>query len=77
MSPSDLAKKLGVHPFTAKKLLEQRRAYDRARIGRALDALADADAAMRGRAVVSLESSGGVDHGDRFSLELALSRMLA
>jgi len=77
VSPSDLAKKLGVHPFTAKKLLDQRRAYDRPLIGRALAALADADAAMRGRSVVSLESSGGVAHGDRFSLELALSRMLA
>ena len=66
-----------MHPFTAKKLLEQRRFYDQARIGRALGALADADAAMRGRAIVSLESSGGVDHGGRFALELALSRMLA
>ena len=77
VSPSDLAKRLGVHPYTAKKLLEQRRSYDRARVGRALDALAGADAAMRGRAVVSLESSGGVDHGGRFSLELALGRMLS
>lgn len=77
LSPSDLAKKLGVHPFTAKKLLEQRRFYDRALVGRALRALAGADAAMRGRAVVSLESAGGVDHGGRFSLELALSRMLS
>lgn len=77
VSPSDLAKRLGVHPYTAKKLLEQRRFYDRTRVGRALDALAGADAALRGRAVVSLESSGGVDHGGRFSLELALGRMLA
>jgi DNA polymerase-3 subunit delta len=77
VSPSDLAKLIGVHPFTAKKVLEQRRFYDKARIGRALGALADADAALRGRAIVSLESSGGVDHGGRFALELALSRMLA
>jgi DNA polymerase-3 subunit delta len=77
VSPADLAKKLGVHPFTAKKLLEQRRFYDRALVGRAIRALAGADAAMRGRAIVSLESAGGVDHGGRFSLELALSRMLS
>lgn len=76
-SPSDLAKKIGVHPFTAKKLLEQRRCYDRVRIGRTLDALAEADAAMRGRASGSLESAGGADHGGRFTLELALSRMLS
>jgi DNA polymerase-3 subunit delta len=77
VSPSDLAKKLGVHPYTAKKLLVQRRAYDHALVGRALRALAGADAALRGRAVVSLESAGGVNHGGRFSLELALSRMLS
>jgi DNA polymerase III subunit delta len=76
VSPSDLAKKLGVHPFTAKKLLDQRRSYDRPLVGRALVALADADAAMRGRSVVNLESAGGVNHGARFSLELALARML-
>jgi DNA polymerase-3 subunit delta len=76
-SPSSLAKDLGIHPYTAKKLLEQRRSYDRAQVGRALGALAAADAAMRGRAVVSLESAGGVSHGGRFSLELALSRMLS
>lgn len=77
VSPSDLAKTLGVHPFAARKLLEQRRSYDRARVGRALGALAYADAALRGRPVATLESAGGVNHGDRFSLELALSRMLA
>ena len=77
VSPADLARHVGVHPFAAKKLLEQRRAYDRAAIGRALEALAEADAAMRGRAVVSFESAGGVDHGGRFALELALARMLS
>ncbi len=77
VSPSDLAKQIGVHPFTAKKVLEQRRSYDKAKVGRALRALADADAAMRGRAIVSFESSGGVDHGGRFALEFAVSRMLA
>lgn len=76
-SPSEVGKKLGVHPFAARKLLEQRAAYDRRRVGRALAALADADAALRGRPVVTLESSGGVSHGDRFTLELALARMLA
>jgi DNA polymerase-3 subunit delta len=77
VSPADLARQVGVHPFAARKLLEQRRAYDRATIGRALEALAEADAAMRGRAKVTLESSGGVDHGGRFALELALARMLS
>lgn len=76
-SPSDLAKTLRVHPFTAKKLLEQRHSYDRARLGRALAALAGADAALHGRPVATLESSGGVSHGDRFTLELALARLLA
>jgi DNA polymerase-3 subunit delta len=77
VSPSELAKQIGVHPFAAKKVLEQRKYYDKAKVGRALQALADADAAMRGRAIVSLESSGGVDHGGRFALEIALARMLA
>ena len=76
-SPSEVARKLGVHSFTARKLLEQRSSYDRARIGRALAALADADAALRGRPPITLESSGGVNDGERFTLELALARMLA
>lgn len=70
------AKVLRVHPFTARKLLEQRERYDRRRLGRAYRALAEAESGMRGRAPASLESSGGVNHGDRLVLELALARML-
>jgi DNA polymerase-3 subunit delta len=70
------AKQLRVHPFTARKLLEQRQSYDRRRLSRAYRALAEAEAGMRGRAPASLESSGGVNHGDRLCVELALGRML-
>jgi DNA polymerase III delta subunit len=71
------AKQLKVHAFRAKKLLEQRRHYDRRRFAEAYGALAEAEVRMRGRAPASLESSGGVNHGDRFMMELALGRMLA
>jgi DNA polymerase-3 subunit delta len=71
------AKQLGVHPFTAKKLLEQRAFYDRRRLGRAYSALATAEAGMRGRAPATLEAAAGVSHGDRLVIELALARMLS
>jgi DNA polymerase-3 subunit delta len=71
------AKQLKVHPFTAKKLLQQREYFDRRRLGRAYRALAEAEAGLRGRAPVTLESSGGVNDGDRFVVELALARLLA
>ena len=70
------AKQLKVHPFTAKKLLEQREHFDRRRLGRAYRALAEAEAGLRGRAPVTLESSGGVNDGDRLVVELALARLL-
>ena len=70
------AKQLGVHPFTAKKLLEQREHFDRRRLGRAYRALAEAEAGLRGRAPVTLESVGGVNDGDRLVVELALARLL-
>ena len=70
------AKQLKVHPFTAKKLLQQREHFDRRRIGRAYRALAEAEAGLRGRAPVTLESSGGVNDGDRLVVELALARLL-
>ena len=70
------AKQLRVHPFTARKLLEQRESYDRRRLDRAYRALAEAEVGMRGRAPATLESSGGVNHGDRLCVELALGRML-
>ena len=70
------AKQLGVHPFTAKKLLEQREHFDRRRLGHAYRALAEAEAGLRGRAPVTLESVGGVNDGDRLVVELALARLL-
>jgi DNA polymerase III subunit delta len=70
------AKQLGVHPFTAKKLLEQREHFDRRRLGRAYRALAEAEAGLRGRAPVTLESVGGVNDADRLVVELALARLL-
>ena len=74
---STAAKQLKVHPFTAKKLLEQRERFDRRRLGRAYRALAEAEAGLRGRAPVTLESVGGVNDGDRLVVELALARLLA
>jgi len=74
---STAAKQLKVHPFTAKKLLEQREQFDRRRLGRAYRALAEAEAGLRGRAPVTLESVGGVNDGDRLVVELALARLLA
>ncbi len=74
---STAAKQLGVHPFAAKKLLEQREQYDRRRLGRAYRALAEAEAGLRGRAPATLESVGGVNDGERLVMELALARLLA
>jgi DNA polymerase III subunit delta len=73
---STAAKQLKVHPFTAKKLLQQREHFDRRRLGRAYRALAEAEAGLRGRAPVTLESVGGVNDADRLVVELALARML-
>ncbi len=74
---STAAKQLKVHPFTAKKLLQQREHFDRRRLGRAYRALAEAEAGLRGRAPVTLESVGGVNDADRLVVELALARLLA
>lgn len=73
---STAAKQLKVHPYTAKKLLEQREHYDRSRLGCAYRALAEAEAGLRGRAPVTLESVGGVNDGERLVVELALARLL-
>jgi DNA polymerase-3 subunit delta len=75
--PATAARDLKIHAFRAKKIMQQRRHYDRRRVSRAFRALAEAEAGMRGRAPASLESSGGVNHGDRLVLELALARLLA
>jgi DNA polymerase-3 subunit delta len=74
---STAARQLKVHPFTAKKLLQQREHFDRRRLGRAYRALAEAEAGLRGRAPVTLDSVGGVNDADRLVVELALARMLA
>ncbi len=71
------AKQLGVAPYTATKLLEQRRHFDRRWFGRAWRALAEAEAGLRGRAPATLESAGGVNDGERLVVELALARLLA
>ncbi len=75
----ELTEALGasVHAFTARKVLEQRRHYDRRRLNRALRALAAAQLGMRGRAPATLETEAGVNHTDRLVLELALARILA
>ena len=71
------AKQLKVHPYTARKLLEQRRNYDRKRFDRAYRALAVAEPGMRGRAPATLETASGVNHSDRLVVELALARLLS
>lgn len=74
---STAAKQLGVHPFTARKLLEQRAFYDRRRLDRAFRALAAAETGLRGRAPASLETAAGVSNSDRLVVELALARLLS
>ena len=71
------AKQLGVHPFIAKKVLEQRKNYDRHRFDKAYRALAVAETGMRGRAPATLETAAGVNHSDRLVVELALARLLS
>ncbi len=67
MPAAEVAGTLGVKPYTAQKLLEQRARFDRRTLERALAALADAQAAM----------VGGSELTPEFSLELALGRVLA
>ena len=67
MPAAEVAATLGIKPFTAQKLLEQRDRFERRTIERALAALADAQAAM----------VGGSELDPEFSLELALGRVLA
>ena len=67
MPPNEVAATLGVKPFTAQKLLEQRDRFDRRSLERALAALADAQAQMVGKGELEPE----------FALELALSRVIA
>jgi DNA polymerase III subunit delta len=74
---STAAKQLGVPPFVAKKLLDQRKNYDRRRFDKAYRALAVAEPGMRGRAPATLETAAGVNHSDRLVVELALARLLS
>jgi DNA polymerase-3 subunit delta len=67
MPSAEVAATLGIRPYTAQKLLEQRSRFERRTIERALAALADAQAAM----------VGGSELDAEFSLELALGRVLA
>jgi len=67
MPPNEVAATLGVKPYTAQKLLEQRDRFDRRALERALAALADAQAQMVGKGELDPE----------FTLELALGRVLA
>jgi DNA polymerase III subunit delta len=71
------AKRIGVPPFMARKLLEQSEHYDQRRFGRAYKALAAAEAGLRGRPPATLERVAGVDHGDRLVVELALAQLLS
>jgi DNA polymerase-3 subunit delta len=74
---SRAAAALKVPPWKVDKVLAQSRNFDRRRLGRAYRALAEAEAGLRGRAPITLESSGGVNDGDRLVVELALARLLA
>ncbi len=67
MPSSEVAATLGIKPYTAQKLLEQRARFERPALDRALAALADAQAAM----------VGGSELDAEFSLELALGKVLA
>ena len=67
MPSAEVAATLGIKPYTAQKLLEQRERFERRTLERALAALADAQAAM----------VGGSELDAEFSLELALGRVLA
>jgi DNA polymerase-3 subunit delta len=73
----ELAKRLGVQFWSAKRLVEQAAHYDRSRLNRATRALEDATVGMRGRAPARLETAMGVDHTDRLVLELAVARLLS
>lgn len=67
MPPDEVARTLGVKPYTARKLCEQRDRFDRRTLERALMALADAQASMVGKSELEAE----------FVLEIALARLLS
>jgi DNA polymerase-3 subunit delta len=67
MPAAEMAKAIGVHPFTAKKLLEQRANFDRRSLGRAMVTLADAEAGMKGKSQAEPE----------LVLEMALAQLIS
>jgi DNA polymerase-3 subunit delta len=66
MPPDEVARTVGVAPYTARKLCEQRERFDRRMLDRATVALADAQASMVGKSELEAE----------FVLEIALARLL-
>jgi DNA polymerase-3 subunit delta len=66
MPPDEVAKTVGVAPYTARKLCEQRDRFDRRMLERMTVALADAQASMVGKSELEAE----------FVLEIALARLL-
>ena len=71
--PAEIAKQLGVHMFTAQKLAEQRANFDRRSLGRAMTAMAEAEAAMRGKSTLALEPEPDTD---RLVIEMTLARII-
>jgi DNA polymerase-3 subunit delta len=63
----EVARILGVAPFRAQKLVEQRGNFDRRELGRALVALADAEGQMKGKA----------QYEPKLALEMALARLIS
>jgi DNA polymerase-3 subunit delta len=63
----EAARILGVAPFRAQKLVEQRGNFSRRELGRALVALADAEGRMKGKA----------QYEPKLALEMALARLIS
>lgn len=64
---AEVARILGVAPFRAQKLVDQRGNFDRRDLGRALVALADAEGQMKGKA----------QYEPKLALEMALARLIS
>jgi DNA polymerase-3 subunit delta len=63
---AEVARILGVAPFRAQKLVDQRGSFDRRDLGRALVSLADAEGQMKGKAQFE----------PKLALEMALARLI-
>jgi DNA polymerase-3 subunit delta len=70
---SELAKALGVKPYTASKLAQQRANFSRRSLGQALVALSEAEVRLKGGAAFALDTERDTE---RFVLELALARLM-